>query len=362
MGEIIKAVELVSVPVLTQNTKEIGLQIKKKIADLGIETIEATSDNLKLLKSLRASINKRFSEYEDQRKSVDRAIAEYLAPFKEAYAADIATECHDAVAMLGDKISTVEVGIKDTMKAIIKQFFDELLTLHSLYFVDFEDVGLKINLSATEKKLKEQTTVFVERIVDDLDLIEMQEFKAEMLAAYKASNDYNASRIIKDVNERKEAEKKEDAVLKAKEDSRRGREIYDISGVSFDNEFQVYSFGAETIGFDVIKEMSVDDYNSKLASIQQVCIEFKQAEKKESEAKKQANESIGTPHIQAQDVKPLSSPAISVSAPKKEEDKFTVGFVVTASLDNLKAVKALIESKKMDVSFLTEKQVSQFIK
>ena len=70
-------------------------------------------------------------------------------------------------------------------------------------FVSFEAVGCQITMSVTEKKLKEQCAAFLDRVMEDLQLIATQEHKAEILVEYKKT--LNVSLAIRTVKERFEA-------------------------------------------------------------------------------------------------------------------------------------------------------------
>ena len=67
-------------------------------------------------------------------------------------------------------------------------------------FIKFERLGLKVGLSDNPTKLKKQITAFIDKIVDDLNLIETQEHKAEILVEYKQT--LNVSNAITTVANR----------------------------------------------------------------------------------------------------------------------------------------------------------------
>jgi len=99
--------------------------------------------------------------------------------------------------------------------AEVKTYFDELCVASDIDFLEFENVGLTINLSTSDKKYKEACNEYVSRVNDDLALIETQEFEAEIIAEYKIN--LNASKAIKEVKDRKEREAQEIERKKQKE-------------------------------------------------------------------------------------------------------------------------------------------------
>ena len=64
----------------------------------------------------------------------------------------------------------------------------------------YEQAKINVTLTASIKSLKEQAKVFIDKIVDDLKLIETQEHKAEILVEYKQT--LNVSQAITTVTNR----------------------------------------------------------------------------------------------------------------------------------------------------------------
>ena len=90
-----------------------------------------------------------------------------------------------ADAQLKDKIDDVENGLKDQKKAEIAAFFDEYRESKNIDFITFEDSGINVTLSASKKSLKDQARAFVDRVNDDLMMIDTQNNSAEILVEYK---------------------------------------------------------------------------------------------------------------------------------------------------------------------------------
>ena len=85
----------------------------------------------------------------------------------------------------------------------MQSYFDELCEANSLDFITFENANINVTLSASMKSLKEQAKAFVDKIVDDLNLINTQEHKDEILYEYKQS--LNVSVAITTVTNRYKA-------------------------------------------------------------------------------------------------------------------------------------------------------------
>ena len=62
--------------------------------------------------------------------------------------------------------------------------------------VTFNDIGLNITLTASMKSLKEQVLTFCNKIVGDLNLIDLEEYKDEIMIEYKNSLNFANAKII----------------------------------------------------------------------------------------------------------------------------------------------------------------------
>ena len=126
-----------------------------------------------------------------------------LAPytkFEEIYKTYISDKYKSADIDLKNKIDTVENELKNKKEQEIKDYFEEYKKANDIDFITYEQARINVTLSASKKSLKEQAKAFIDKIVDDLKLIETQEHKAEILVEYK--NDLNVSKAITTVTSR----------------------------------------------------------------------------------------------------------------------------------------------------------------
>lgn len=213
-----KAIEIIQLPIIREHLAKIGAEITAKIESLNIDSIIANEDSVKMLKEMRAELNKELDVYEQQRKAVKESILNPYNSFESVYKTEISDKMKRAVDVLKDKIAFVEDAIKAEKRDAIKQYFAELCASENIDFVTFESLGLEINLSTSEKKYREQCNEFIQKVNDELALIETQDFKAEILVEYKKT--LNAARAIADVRNRKQAEAQEAERLKAIEEAK----------------------------------------------------------------------------------------------------------------------------------------------
>jgi len=196
-------------PIIEEQLQAIKADVAPRV-DAALRLV-CTEDTVKTVKEVRAALNKEFKDLEDKRKQVKAVV---LAPYEqfEAVYKDCVTEVYrNADNALRGKIDFVEGEIKDRKREEVAFYFEELREANGLDFLTFEMAKINITLSASMKSLKEQAKAFVDRVCDDLALIETQEHKEEILYEYKQSLNVSAaitmvSNRYKAIEEAKERE------------------------------------------------------------------------------------------------------------------------------------------------------------
>ncbi len=184
-------------PVIEERLIRLSEHIKQRTSVA--ETCECTEDNYKDVKKLRAEFNKEHKSLKEQYTEImDRV----LAPIKtvDKRFAICAQVYKDADEKLKSKISTIETGIKDAKKAEVIEYFNEAAKAVNIDFLSFEDLGITVSMSASLKSLKDKTLITLNKIAEDLKMIDTQDFKDEILVEYKSH--LNVSKAITDVCER----------------------------------------------------------------------------------------------------------------------------------------------------------------
>lgn len=185
-------------PQIEEHLKERSEEIEKKVENA--KSLICTEENVKTIKEVRAELNKEFKEVETQRKMVKEQILAPYTKFEEIYKTYISDKYKSADIDLKNKIDTVENELKNKKEQEIKDYFEEYKTANNIDFITYGQARINVTLSASKKSLKEQVKTFIDKIVDDLKLIETQEHKAEILVEYK--NDLNVSKAITTVTSR----------------------------------------------------------------------------------------------------------------------------------------------------------------
>ena len=120
--------------------------------------------------------------------------------FEDIYKTYILEKYKSADIELKSKIESVENELKTKKQQEVREYFEEYKNANDIDFVTYEQIGINVTLSASMKSLKEQAKQFIDKVVDDLKLIETQEHKAEILVEYKQT--LNVSKAITTVTNR----------------------------------------------------------------------------------------------------------------------------------------------------------------
>jgi hypothetical protein len=203
-------------PIIVEQLQQVKEEVAAKV-DFALRLV-CTEDTVKDVKKVRSELNKEFAEYEASRKAVKKAILTPYEQFEVVYKDCVSDTYKKADTELKHKIDSVENELKAQKAAEVKSYFDEYLQSKGIDFVTFESAHINVTLSASMKSLKEQAKAFIDKIADDLALIDTQEHKDEILYEYKQS--LNVSNAITTVANRYKAIE----AAKAAEEERKARE------------------------------------------------------------------------------------------------------------------------------------------
>ena len=206
-------------PIISEQLDKVKDEIKRRTAFA--DTVTVSEENRQEIKKIRASMNAEKSRLDEVYKKALEAVIAPIQVVQDKYK-DCVGLYTKANSQLKAKIDVIEDGLKLEKENSVKEYFDELVTAKKIDFISFERLGLKITLSVSEKKLKEQVNNIVERVATDLKAIEIQENKEEILVEYKKS--LNVSEAVSIVDARHKAIQAEKE-RKAKQAEQRAREL-----------------------------------------------------------------------------------------------------------------------------------------
>lgn len=200
-------------PQIEEHLKELSTEIDKKVESA--KSLICTEENVKTIKQVRVDLNKEFKEVEQQRKTVKEQVLKPYNDFETIYKQYISDKYKSADIDLKQKIDNVEKELKEQKEQEVKKYFEEYKTANNIDFAVYEQANINVTLSASMKSLKEQAKIFIDKIVDDLKLIEVQQNKEEILVEYKQT--LNVSLAITTVMDRVKAIEKEKELQKEKQ-------------------------------------------------------------------------------------------------------------------------------------------------
>ena len=209
-------IEVKQLPVIEERLQAIKAQIAERVNYA--KSLVCTEDTAREIKKIRAEFNKEFKELEEKRKEVKKAVMMPYDRFEVVFKECVSEPYKEADADLKNKIDSVENELKAEKAAEVRAYFDEYLASRNVTMpLTFECANINVTLSASLKSLKEKAKAFIDRVCDDLNLIETQEHKDEILYEYKQS--LNVSYAITTVANRYKAIEEQ----KAKEEERKAR-------------------------------------------------------------------------------------------------------------------------------------------
>jgi len=207
-------------PVIVEQLAQVKEQVIQRVQTA--TSLVCTDETVKEVKKARAELNSEFKAWEEKRKEVKTAVMTPYEKFEAVYKDCVSDTYKKADADLKAKIDGVEKELKDKKAAEVREYFMEYLASKYIDFVTFEQAGINITLSASMKSLKEQAKSFIDKISDDLALIETQEHKAEILVEYKKT--LNVSAAITGVTARFKAIEDEKRRIEEAEERRAAEE------------------------------------------------------------------------------------------------------------------------------------------
>jgi len=188
-------------PIIEERLRTIREQIEARTNEA--LSLACTEDTVKQIKKVRAELGKGFRELEAQRKAVK---AKVLAPYEQFEA--IYKECVTDVFGPADvelkrRIDEVEISLKAEKRQEVAAYFDEYAAALGIDFVPFDNAGISVSMTASMKSLRAASKDFLDRVARDLEMIDTQEHKDEILVEYKKTLD--VSRSVTTVSKRHEA-------------------------------------------------------------------------------------------------------------------------------------------------------------
>lgn len=170
--------------------------IKNKIVDVSnkYKSLILTDENKQFLKEERSLLNKVSKQLNDVRISFEK---EYTSPLNnlKAQVKELTDIIKETSNILDEQVKKQENEEKQQKENKLREYFTTLLEKENIDFLTFEDVGLNITLSASEKSLKERINEYISNVKSDLAVIDTHEQRIRLLAKYKINKSLSQSII-----------------------------------------------------------------------------------------------------------------------------------------------------------------------
>lgn len=204
-------------PVIEEQLRSLSDEIDKKVSRA--LSLVVSDETVKEVKKVRAELNADFKDLEQKRKSVKEQVMNPYLQFEEIYKKYVTEKFKYADEELKKKISMVETEQLNAKSKEIKDYFEEYKVSKNIDFITFENANINITLSASNKSLKEQAKEFIDKVSDDLTLIDSQEHKEEILIEYKKSLNVSLAitTVVNRYKELEELKKKQEVVEQQKQ-------------------------------------------------------------------------------------------------------------------------------------------------
>ncbi len=207
-------IEVKQLPVIEEQLRSVSIVIEERVKNA--TNLVCTEESVKTIKEIRAELNKDYKEFETKRKLVKEQVLKPYNDFENVYKECISDKFRNADLILKGKIDNIENELKAKKEQEVKDYFEEYKTANNIDFITYGQARINVTLSASMKSLKEQAKQFIDKVMDDLKLIETQEYKTEILVEYKQT--LNVSQAITSVTNRfkaieEEKKRKEQKVI-----------------------------------------------------------------------------------------------------------------------------------------------------
>ena len=222
---------LEQLPIIKSHLEQLSTQIKEKVD--GAMSLVVNEDTVKEVKQIRADLNKEFAELETQRKAVKQAIMSRYDEFEEIYKANVSNLYKQADSDLKGKIENVENELKQERYDELELFARQHIEFNDLQdIITFDDIPLNITLSASMKSLKETILMAIEKVVNDIKLIKMEEYSDEILYEYKKTHRFAESKILVVERHKQLEEIAKAKILKAEQEKQEEQVVEKINEIT----------------------------------------------------------------------------------------------------------------------------------
>lgn len=188
MGDLIVVRQL---PIIEEQLHALKTLWEQRALDA--ESMVCTEDTIQAVKGFRAEMRKEFDSVEALRKQAKQAVLDPYNRFEAVYKECVTTAFQRVDSACAAKISEVEEGIKQRCEDGLREYFDELCSVHHLDWLEYERAGIKVDMASAKakapKKLRDQLVAFVAGVSDSVSRINTLNDAEEIMVEYRRTLD-----------------------------------------------------------------------------------------------------------------------------------------------------------------------------
>lgn len=208
--EIKDIMRVETLPKIYQQLEQMSIEIDNEVNNA--LSLDCTEESKQEVKKARANINKIKTELEDRRKTIKEQILQPYMQFESMYNSLIKDKLVYADDTLKARILNIETQQINEKRENIKAYFEEYLESLHITFVHWDQLNIKIGLSDSEKKLREQVKSKLDMISNDIKLIALEEYRNDILLEYKENGFDFAKAKLTVVNRMNELQKLQEKI------------------------------------------------------------------------------------------------------------------------------------------------------
>lgn len=196
INEIVK---IETLPKIFYELEKVGEYLDAELEE--VKKLDISEESKQSIKKLRANINDTLKQFEDKRKEIKNKCLEAYTLFEEKYNYEVKVKLANASEDLKTAIDNIERKQIQQKEDEIFNFIDEHIHanhIESLIVVSevIRFANLKINLSTSLKSLKEDAKAYIEKVANEIKLIELEEkYVDEILLEYTKDYDYTKAKL-----------------------------------------------------------------------------------------------------------------------------------------------------------------------
>lgn len=180
-------VKIETLPKIFYELEKVGEYLDIELAE--VKKLDISEESKQSIKKVRANINDTLKQFEDKRKEIKNKCLEAYTLFEEKYNNEVKiklTNASEDLKIAVDKIEREQIKQKeDEVYDFITENIDANHLRSVLTIGEVIEYGkLKINLSTSLKSLKEDAKAFIERVANEVKLIELEDTPSNLLYEY----------------------------------------------------------------------------------------------------------------------------------------------------------------------------------